>query len=102
MELVKDEINVEVVGKEVQVTRVVVEKFDAAEYLRRLQQLDQQKENGAKQVEDITKMAVSYGSQQAAAEVIAKEQEELAKVEREKALAEQNKQNELAEAAKAE
>ena len=73
------------------VTRNIVESFDAEEYLRRLQQLDQQKQQGSKQVEEITKMEEKYGALKAEAEKVAADAQEKMKQERDAANAEEEK-----------
>lgn len=45
MELIKDEMKVERVNEKVQVSRTIIEQFENSEYLRRVQQIEQQDQN---------------------------------------------------------
>lgn len=97
MELKKDEIKVVMVENKVQVTREIIEEFDAAEYLRRLQQLDQNKENTTSQLTEMEKMIGSYGAMKEEAIKIAEEEAAAAIKEREAAAAKEAAAREEAE-----
>ena len=85
-EVLKDETTVTVVEGCAVVSRTIEERFDAEEYLRRLNQLEQSKENGMKQVQELESTIKKFGAQAKALkkvrdEEIAKAKEEAAKLE---------------------
>jgi hypothetical protein len=87
MELISDEVVPKIEADSVVVTRTIIEKMDIEEYLRRLTQIEKQKEDMQKQIEGIEKMQVFYCSAQAEAQKISDEAHAAAKKEREAAMA---------------
>jgi|TARA_Y100000310_G_scaffold340611_1_gene437056 RNase P protein component len=79
MELVKDDTIAVQEGDFVLVTRKIVEKYDAEEYLRHLEQMGQRHDILMEQAEDIDKLSKLWGSQKEAMEVVKRAQEEQAK-----------------------
>lgn len=85
MDLKKDEIVVKIENGKVLVSREILEEFEVEEYLRRLMQMDQQKEQVTAQLEQTTEMSEKFGVVKEEAEALRKAEEEKAKAEREAA-----------------
>jgi hypothetical protein len=87
MELVSDNVVPQIEGDSVVVTRTIIEKMDFGEYLRRLDQIEKQKEDLKTQVEGIEKMQTFYCAAEEEAKKLQEEAFAAAKLEREAAMA---------------
>jgi hypothetical protein len=86
MELVSDKTEVKLVEDGVQVTRTLSEKFDAGEYLRRLEQLSMNKGQLEAQIVEVNTMIERFGAEKEGAEALDKVAKEKQRLEVEAAV----------------
>lgn len=89
VELIKDETNIEVKNDKAIVTRVMVEEFEAGEYLKACKDMQQKIDVRESDIKDLTAHIANFASHKEVLQKVYDRQQEVAKKEREEFLAKQ-------------